>query len=80
MSADVNTNAVATESKRRPGRRALQSGFSLLARAEPQIWFTGGMLAVCLAMIASLIGLILASGCPRSGHSRSTCWFCATVR
>ena len=45
-------------------RRSLQSGFSLLARAEPQIWFTGGMLAVCLAMVVSLLTLILASGLP----------------
>ena len=45
-------------------RGALQSGFSLLARAEPQIWFTGGMLAVCLAMVLSLLTLILASGLP----------------
>ncbi len=48
----------------KPPRRSLQSGFSLLARAEPQIWFTGGMLAVCLAMVVSLLTLILASGLP----------------
>jgi len=53
-----------TEQNKQPRRRALQSGFSLLARAEPQIWFTGGMLAVCLAMVVSLMALILASGLP----------------
>ncbi len=52
------------EGHKHPRRRALQSGFSLLARAEPQIWFTGGMLAVCLAMVVCLMGLILASGLP----------------
>jgi phosphate transport system permease protein len=52
------------EPNSQPRRRALQSGFSLLARAEPQIWFTGGMLAVCLAMVVSLMALILASGLP----------------
>ncbi len=54
----------ATEQNSHPRRAALQSGFSLLARAEPQIWFTGGMLAVCLAMVLSLLVLILASGLP----------------
>lgn len=62
------TNPVASsqpaEPNKQPRRRALQSGFSLLARAEPQIWFTGGMLAVCLAMVVSLMALILASGLP----------------
>ena len=59
----IKTTAQA-EPHKQPRRRALQSGFSLLARAEPQIWFTGGMLAVCLAMVVSLMTLILASGLP----------------
>ncbi len=45
-------------------RKSLQSGFSLLARGEPQIWFTGGMLVICIAMIVGLMGLILVSGLP----------------
>lgn len=45
-------------------RKGLQSGFSLLARGEPQIWFTGGMLAVCLMMIVGLLALILYVGLP----------------
>jgi ABC-type phosphate transport system permease subunit/ABC-type phosphate transport system auxiliary subunit len=42
----------------------MQSGFSLLARGEPQIWFTGGMLVVCIAMIVGLLTLIVTSGLP----------------
>lgn len=45
-------------------RKSLESGYSLLARAEPQVWFTGGMLVVCIGMIASLLALIIASGLP----------------
>lgn len=45
-------------------RKSLQSGFSLLARGEPQIWFTGGMLVLCLAMIFGLVTLIVVSGVP----------------
>ena len=45
-----------------PRRRTLQSGFSLMARGEPKIWLTGGMLVICLAMIAGLLTLIVASG------------------
>lgn len=45
-------------------RKSMQSGFSLLARGEPQIWFTGGMLVICIAMIVGLLGLIVASGLP----------------
>lgn len=52
----------ATVSKKRPQRRTLQSGFSLLARGEPKIWLTGGMLVICLAMILSLISLIAING------------------
>ena len=44
--------------------RSLQSGFSLVARGEPKIWFTGGMLIICLAMIVGLLLLILFSGLP----------------
>ncbi len=45
-------------------RGARQSGYSLLARGEPQIWFAGGMLIICLAMIMSLVAFILYSGLP----------------
>ncbi|QDV24906.1 phosphate ABC transporter permease PstA [Aureliella helgolandensis] len=43
---------------------SLQSGYSLMARGEPQIWFTGGMLVVCIAMILGLLTLILVRGLP----------------
>jgi ABC-type phosphate transport system permease subunit/ABC-type phosphate transport system auxiliary subunit len=56
--AQSSTPAVSTR------RGALQSGFSLLARGEPQIWFTGGMLVICIAMIVGLLVLILVSGLP----------------
>lgn len=62
-SADLVPATDATR-KRRGKKQSLQSGFSLLARGEPKIWFTGGMLAVCLAMIVGLLGLILVSGLP----------------
>lgn len=65
MSSSTDTsNLTPAELNKQPRRRALQSGFSLLARAEPQIWFTGGMLAVCLALVVALMTLILASGLP----------------
>jgi ABC-type phosphate transport system permease subunit/ABC-type phosphate transport system auxiliary subunit len=54
----------ATSSTAKPGRKSLQSGFSLLARGEPQIWFTGGMLVLCLTMIIGLVTLIVVSGLP----------------
>lgn len=60
----LSTNGAQASTSTTPRRKALQSGFSLLARGEPQIWFTGGMLAICLAMIASLMTLILAAGLP----------------
>ncbi|MCC6511406.1 MAG: hypothetical protein IT423_20065, partial [Pirellulaceae bacterium] len=47
---------------RAPQRRTLQSGFSLLARGEPKIWLTGGMLVICLTMIVSLLSLIIING------------------
>lgn len=47
---------------KRPQRRTLQSGFSLLARGEPKIWLTGGMLVICLAMIVGLLSLIVING------------------
>lgn len=62
--SSVTDPASTAQKNKQPRRRALQSGFSLLARAEPQIWFTGGMLAVCVAMVVSLMTLILASGLP----------------
>ncbi len=49
---------------RTPNRRMMQSGYSLLARGEPLIWFTGGMLVICLLMITCLLGFILYSGLP----------------
>jgi phosphate transport system permease protein len=34
----------------------------VLAHGEPQVWITGGALAVCLVMIVGLIGLVCAQG------------------
>ncbi len=67
MSQSASPNmASATESAAQPAkgphRRTLQSGFSLMARGEPKIWLTGGMLVICLAMIVSLLTLIVISG------------------
>jgi len=58
--------ATADGAKRRAAakRGALLSGYSLLARGEPQIWFTGGMLVICLAMITGLLSYILYAGLP----------------
>lgn len=56
--------SVSSSSRPARSRRTLQSGFSLLARGEPQIWLIGGMLVVCLTMIAALLALILYSGLP----------------
>lgn len=63
MSADVSPLA-GTAPIRAGKRKSLQSGFSLLARGEPQIWFTGGMLAICLTMIVGLLSFILYAGLP----------------
>lgn len=59
MSAAATTPPSPTKS---PRRRTLQSGFSLMARGEPKIWLTGGMLVICLAMIIGLLTLIVVSG------------------
>ncbi|MGE3780227.1 MAG: hypothetical protein AB7F89_23765, partial [Pirellulaceae bacterium] len=49
---------------RRHGRRLSRPGVSLLAQGEPLIWFTGGALAICVAMIAGLLLLVFWSGLP----------------
>ncbi len=59
MSTAVSNEAPPPKS---PRRRTLQSGFSLMARGEPKIWLTGGMLVICLFMIISLLTLIIMSG------------------
>ena len=46
--------------RRRPGGSA--AGISLLAHGEPQLWLTGGSLALCLVMIAGLLVLVLVAG------------------
>ena len=58
MSASTSANV----DSKSPRRRTLQSGFSLMARGEPKIWLTGGMLVICLAMIVGLLSLIVISG------------------
>ncbi|MFO1063773.1 MAG: ABC transporter permease subunit [Pirellulales bacterium] len=50
------------EPQRHAPRRTLESGFSILARGESRIWLTGGMLVICLAMIAGLLTLIVLNG------------------
>ena len=37
---------------------------SLFARGEPMVWLTGGAMAISLAMILGLLGLVLANGLP----------------
>ncbi len=68
MTESPNADARQTSGQDRVHRtrrkKPQQSGFSLLARGEPQIWFTGGMLVVCLGMIVGLLALILYSGIP----------------
>ena len=51
----------APSAPRRPRPRP-GSGASLLSQGEPMLWLTGGALAVCLAMIAGLLALVLAQG------------------
>ena len=38
------------------------TGFSTLARGEPFIWLSGGMLVICLSMIIGLLGLLIYQG------------------
>jgi len=45
--------------RRRPGGRSAQG---LLAQAEPVVWLLGGALAICMAMIAGLLGLVIYQG------------------
>lgn len=46
----------------RPTRQRLLSGYSLMARGEPFVWLTGGMMVVCLAMLVLLLSIILYNG------------------
>jgi ABC-type phosphate transport system auxiliary subunit len=53
------------ESKRavRPPRRRVSSPVaSVISRAEPAMWFTGGAVMICLAMILCLLGFVLWNG------------------
>ena len=43
-------------------RRAPRVGASLLARGTPQVWLTAGGLAICLAMVAGLLALVVWQG------------------
>jgi phosphate transport system permease protein len=43
-------------------RRTPRVGASLLARGTPQVWLTAGGLAVCLAMVAGLLTLVVLQG------------------
>ena len=46
----------------RSGRRIVESGGSMLARAEPLVWLTGGGLAICAIMISGFLALVLFEG------------------
>jgi len=46
----------------RPARRGGRPGTSLLAHGENMVWLTGGALAICVVMIAGLLGLVLYQG------------------
>jgi phosphate transport system permease protein len=43
-------------------RRKLTAAASVVSRAEPALWATGGAMIVCMVMIAGLLGFILYSG------------------
>jgi phosphate transport system permease protein len=68
MSFDIAEPATARAPAAAPARPALRrrsrsaSQSSLLARGEPMLWITGGALALALAMIVGLVGLILWKG------------------
>ena len=55
--AQAKAKARAAFAKRRP-----RSAVSLFAQGEPMIWLVGGMLALAVAMIVSLLALILYQG------------------
>jgi len=63
---DRRTQARSGEPKKRdtgrPARRGGRPGTSLLAHGENMVWLTGGALAICVVMIAGLLGLILYQG------------------
>lgn len=68
--------AAAAEAQRSPSRRRRrggQSAGSLLAEGQPQLWLTGGALALCVAMILGLLTLVFLSG-------MSTFWPAALLR
>ena len=43
-------------------QRRKRARTSLLAAGEPAVWLTGGTLVICSAMVAGLLGLVLAKG------------------
>ena len=51
-----------TPLRRSFGQRRVKSASSLSAQGEPMVWLTGGCLAVSLAMICGLLGLVIAEG------------------
>ncbi len=58
----VADTPVQTTAPRPQRRRASRPGVALLAHGEPMVWLTGGALAMCLAMIISLLGYVLYMG------------------
>ena len=52
----------AAANRRNWGRRRARSRSSLFAAGEPMIWLTGGALAICAAMVAGLLLLVLWKG------------------
>jgi phosphate transport system permease protein len=47
---------------RAPRRRITSPVASVISRAEPAMWFTGGAVVICLAMILSLLGFVILNG------------------
>ena len=43
-------------------QRKLVTGYSVLARGEPFVWLSGGMLVICLAMLIGLMTILLVNG------------------
>jgi len=61
VSLAVENPARPAEKGQRPIRRRRRRT-SLLAHGEPLVWLTGGALALCLAMISGLLGLVVYQG------------------
>ena len=46
----------------RPRRRVTSPAASVISRAEPALWVTGGSMVICMAMILALLGFVIYKG------------------